>query len=55
MLGDNIIEGDIRDAAKAFEQLEKGAMVMLREVTDPERFGVPVFERDKAGNIIHHS
>src|ERR1017187_6024891 len=40
VLGDNIIEGDIREAAKAFERLEKGAMVMLKEVTDPDRKSV---------------
>ncbi len=51
VLGDNIIEGDIRVAATAFEQLEKGAMVMLREVTDPERFGVPVFEEGRIVRI----
>ena len=44
VLGDNIIEGDIREAAEAFERQEKGAMVLLKEVPDPERFGVPVFE-----------
>ncbi len=47
VLGDNIIEGDIRDAARDFERLEKGAMVMLKEVEDPERFGVPVFDDRK--------
>ena len=35
VLGDNIIEGDIRETATRFERLEKGAMVMLKEVTDP--------------------
>jgi glucose-1-phosphate thymidylyltransferase len=49
VLGDNIIEGDIRETATRFERLEKGAMVMLKEVTDPERFGVPVFDN---GRII---
>jgi len=44
VLGDNIIEGDIRDAARAFEQQDNGAMVMLKDVPDPERFGVPVFD-----------
>jgi glucose-1-phosphate thymidylyltransferase len=51
VLGDNIIEGDIREAAQAFERLEKGAMVMLKEVTDPERFGVPVFEQGRVVRI----
>jgi glucose-1-phosphate thymidylyltransferase len=49
VLGDNIIEGDIRDAASNFLQQDKGAMVMLKDVPDPERFGVPVFEN---GRII---
>jgi len=44
VLGDNIIEGDIRAAATSFERQDKGAMVMLKEVPDPERFGVPVIE-----------
>ena len=51
VLGDNIIEGDIREAATNFEQLEKGAMVMLKDVTDPERFGVPVFENGRIVRI----
>ncbi len=44
VLGDNIIESDVRDAANSFDQQDKGAMVMLKEVPDPERFGVPVIE-----------
>ena len=44
VLGDNIIESDVRDAATSFDQQDKGAMVMLKEVPDPERFGVPVIE-----------
>ena len=51
VLGDNIIEGDMREAARNFEKLDKGAMVMLKEVTDPERFGVPVFENDRIVRI----
>jgi len=51
VLGDNIIEGDIREAAHGFDQLEKGAMVMLKEVHDPERFGVPVFENNRIVRI----
>ena len=50
VLGDNIIEGDIREAAESFEKMDKGGMVMLKQVTDPERFGVPVF--DDGGRIV---
>ncbi|MGO9518358.1 MAG: sugar phosphate nucleotidyltransferase [Candidatus Korobacteraceae bacterium] len=49
VLGDNVIEGDIRDAANGFQQQGKGAMVLLKDVPDPERFGVPVFDN---GRII---
>jgi glucose-1-phosphate thymidylyltransferase len=49
VLGDNIIEGDVRGASISFEQQEKGAMVMLKQVPDPERFGVPVIE---GGRIV---
>jgi len=44
VLGDNLIEGSVRAARQKFEQQERGAMVLLKEVPDPERFGVPVFE-----------
>lgn len=43
ILGDNIIEGSIRKAKDKFEKQECGAMILLKEVPDPERFGVPVF------------
>ena len=51
VLGDNIIERDIRDAADRFERQAKGAMVLLKEVPDPERFGVPVFEGERIVRI----
>ncbi len=49
VLGDNIIEGSIRGAKERFEAQEQGAMILLKEVPDPERFGVPVF---KDGRIV---
>jgi len=49
ILGDNIIEGSVLAARQKFEKQERGAKVLLKEVPDPERFGVPVFEN---GNII---
>jgi glucose-1-phosphate thymidylyltransferase len=51
VLGDNIIERDIREAAQSFEHQDKGAMVLLKEVPDPERFGVPVFDGDRIVRI----
>lgn len=47
ILGDNIIEKDIVQATQAFEKQDVGAKILLKEVLDPQRFGVPVFENDK--------
>src|SRR5690348_2702504 len=40
ILGDNIIEGNIRSAVKTFEKQKRGAKILLKEVPDAERFGV---------------
>jgi glucose-1-phosphate thymidylyltransferase len=40
VLGDNIIEGNIREAAETFREQQSGAHILLKEVTDAERFGV---------------
>ena len=47
VLGDNIVEGNIRKAVAAFEKQERGARILLKEVPDPQRFGVPVFDGDR--------
>ena len=47
ILGDNIIEGNIKNAVDKFRRQQEGARILLKEVTDPERFGVPVFEKNK--------
>jgi glucose-1-phosphate thymidylyltransferase len=44
VLGDNIIEGNIRKAAGDFFTQPSGAKLLLKEVPDPERFGVCRFE-----------
>lgn len=51
ILGDNIIEGNIRGAVAAFQAQEDGARILLKEVSDPQRFGVPVFEGEKIVRI----
>ena len=40
ILGDNIIEGSIGSAVEEFEKQECGARILLKEVSDAERFGV---------------
>ncbi|MFO7698756.1 MAG: sugar phosphate nucleotidyltransferase [Anaerolineae bacterium] len=49
ILGDNTTDADITSAVGSFTQ---GAMVFLREVPDPERFGVPVFDPQDRSRII---
>ncbi len=44
ILGDNIIEGHIRKAAGDFFTQPSGAKLLLKEVDDPTRFGVPRFD-----------
>lgn len=51
ILGDNIIEGDIVEPLKHFRDQEKGAKILLKEVDDPERFGVAELRGDHVVNI----
>jgi len=44
ILGDNILENSIRGARERFQRQQDGALILLKEVRDPERFGVPAFE-----------
>jgi glucose-1-phosphate thymidylyltransferase len=44
VLGDNIIERNIVRAAQAFREQKTGAKILLKEVKDPQRFGVPVLD-----------
>lgn len=47
VLGDNIIETNIITAFRTFAARARGAHIILKEVSDPERFGVPVFEGER--------
>ncbi|RKU39570.1 spore coat protein [Candidatus Poribacteria bacterium] len=44
LLGDNIFETSIRQAADDFHAQPKGARVLLKQVPDPERYGVAVLD-----------
>jgi glucose-1-phosphate thymidylyltransferase len=41
VLGDNIIQGNIRTAADSYREQGRGAKILLKKVPDPQRFGVP--------------
>ncbi len=41
VLGDNIVEKSVRPFVEGFQERGRGAKILLKEVPDPERFGVP--------------
>jgi len=49
ILGDNTTDADIGEAVRSFK---KGAIIFLKEVPDPQRFGVPVFDSKNPKKII---
>jgi len=51
ILGDNIIEGNIRAAVEEFKQQEQGARIFLKEVSDAQRFGVVEMQGDRITGI----
>lgn len=52
ILGDNIIEKNIVQGVKDFVAQDKGAKIMLKEVHDPERFGVAELDGEKVVGIV---
>lgn len=51
VLGDNIIENNIKTAAEQYRKQAKGAKILLKKVPDPHRFGVPRLEGDTVVEI----
>ena len=51
-LGDNIIEGSIKPAVQEYKRQKKGAKILLKEVPDPERFGVAEVVKGKVKRIL---
>lgn len=51
ILGDNLIEGNIRDAVDAFRRQDHGARIFLKEVSDAQRFGVAQMSGDRIVGI----
>ena len=49
-LGDNLLQGSLRDFAEEFHTTAPDALILLREVPDPRAFGVA--EVDAAGKIL---
>ncbi|MEO7039542.1 MAG: sugar phosphate nucleotidyltransferase [Candidatus Elarobacter sp.] len=51
VLGDNIIQKSIRPYVERFAQQRSGCRLLLKEVDDPQRFGVPHFDGDRIAGI----
>lgn len=47
MLGDNVVDASLRPFVDGFRNQGGGARILLTEVPDPERFGVPEFDEHK--------
>lgn len=52
VLGDNIVERSVRIAAESFDGRASGAKLLLKEVPDPERFGVVRLDGETIVEII---
>ncbi len=51
VLGDNIIDRNIRHAVETFRKQEGGAKILLKEVPDPHRFGVAELRGNKIVSV----
>jgi dTDP-glucose pyrophosphorylase len=51
VLGDNIFEAGINEFVKKFEAQKEGAKVLVKQVEDPQRYGVAEFAGDKIISI----
>lgn len=51
VLGDNVLQQSIRPAIERYERRGRGALVLLKDVPHPERFGVPVFDGERVAAI----
>ena len=52
VLGDNILEKSIAEPVRQFRQQGSGAKLLLKQVHDPERFGVAELEGDRIVKIV---
>jgi len=51
ILGDNIVERSISGYVENFKKQGSGARILLKEVSDPQRFGVPEIQGNKIVRI----
>jgi glucose-1-phosphate thymidylyltransferase len=51
ILGDNVFEDDITPYVNNFQEQKKGAKILIQEVQDPKRFGVPELQGERIISI----
>ena len=51
MLGDNIIEGNIKDAVEEFKTQRSGAKILLKEVDNPKEYGIAQIQNSRIKKI----
>ena len=51
-LGDNLLQGGIRDLVTAFETNAPDALILLTQVTDPENYGVAELESGRVVRLV---
>ena len=51
ILGDNVFEDSIAPYVENFRKQEKGAKILIHQVPDPSRFGVPELQGDRIVSI----
>ena len=47
LLGDNLFEDSLESFVQQYSKLDKGAMVLLKKVRDPHRYGVPILHEQQ--------
>jgi glucose-1-phosphate thymidylyltransferase len=52
VLGDNILQKSIRPSVDRFRSQQSGARILLKEVPDPQRFGVAEVVGDRVRSIV---
>jgi glucose-1-phosphate thymidylyltransferase len=52
ILGDNLFQDSLGPAIRRYAERGSGGMVLLKEVDDPERFGVATVEDDRITGIV---
>jgi len=52
ILGDNIFQDSLSEAIGAFRHDPQGAMLLLKSVEDPERFGVATVDRERIVRVV---